>query len=59
MLFIGHLTQETRSPVHRHEGPVWEVAWAHPKFGNLLASCSYDRKVRQCSGACVLALTVG
>jgi len=28
-----------------HEGPVWEVAWAHPKFGSLLASCSYDRKV--------------
>jgi WD40 repeat protein len=31
--------------VCRHEGPVWEVAWAHPKFGVLLASCSYDRKV--------------
>ena len=29
----------------RHEGPVWQVAWAHPMFGNLLASCSYDRKV--------------
>lgn len=28
-----------------HEGPVWQVAWAHPMFGNLLASCSYDRKV--------------
>jgi protein transport protein SEC13 len=28
-----------------HEGPVWEVAWAHPKFGVLLASCSYDRQV--------------
>ncbi|XP_011211710.2 protein SEC13 homolog [Bactrocera dorsalis] len=28
-----------------HQGPVWQVAWAHPKFGNLLASCSYDRKV--------------
>ena len=26
-----------------HVGPVWQVAWAHPKFGNLLASCSYDR----------------
>jgi protein transport protein SEC13 len=25
-----------------HEGPVWQVAWAHPKFGTLLASCSYD-----------------
>lgn len=25
-----------------HEGPVWQVAWAHPKFGSILASCSYD-----------------
>lgn len=24
---------------------MWQVAWAHPMFGNLLASCSYDRKV--------------
>lgn len=28
-----------------HEGPVWQVCWAHPKFGNILASCSYDSKV--------------
>ncbi|OQR81729.1 transient receptor potential Ca2 channel (TRP-CC) family protein [Thraustotheca clavata] len=28
-----------------HEGPVWQVSWAHPKFGTLLASCSYDGKV--------------
>jgi protein transport protein SEC13 len=28
-----------------HEGPVWEVAWAHPKFGSILASCSYDGRV--------------
>lgn len=27
-----------------HEGPVWQVAWAHPKFGAILASCSYDGK---------------
>lgn len=24
---------------------MWQVAWAHPMFGNILASCSYDRKV--------------
>lgn len=24
---------------------MWQVAWAHPMFGNVLASCSYDRKV--------------
>ncbi|CAG8473156.1 3075_t:CDS:2 [Ambispora leptoticha] len=28
-----------------HEGPVWQIAWAHPKFGNILASSSYDTKV--------------
>ena len=31
--------------LRRHEGPVWQVAWAHPKFGNILASCSYDTRV--------------
>ena len=29
----------------RHEGPVWQVCWAHPKFGSMIASCSYDHKV--------------
>lgn len=24
---------------------VWQVSWAHPKFGHLLASCSFDHKV--------------
>ncbi|CAO3589189.1 WD40-repeat-containing domain protein [Absidia repens] len=28
-----------------HEAPVWQVSWAHPKFGNILASCSYDGRV--------------
>ncbi|MED6218332.1 Protein transport protein S13 A [Stylosanthes scabra] len=28
-----------------HQGPVWQAAWAHPKFGSLLASCSYDGRV--------------
>ncbi|KAJ1612539.1 hypothetical protein OJ252_1225 [Cryptosporidium canis] len=28
-----------------HEGPVWQVCWAHPTFGSVLASCSYDKKV--------------
>ncbi|KAK4536295.1 hypothetical protein CDCA_CDCA08G2320 [Cyanidium caldarium] len=23
-------------------GPVWQVAWAHPKFGTLLATCGWD-----------------
>lgn len=28
-----------------HDGPVWQLAWAHPKFGNVIASCGYDGKV--------------
>ncbi|KAH8916699.1 WD40 repeat-like protein [Atractiella rhizophila] len=28
-----------------HEGPVWQLSFAHPSFGNILASCSYDGKV--------------
>ncbi|KAG1251178.1 hypothetical protein G6F68_012412 [Rhizopus microsporus] len=25
--------------------PVWQVAWAHPKFGTILASFAYDGRV--------------
>uniref|UniRef100_A0A2K5DN80 Protein SEC13 homolog n=1 Tax=Aotus nancymaae TaxID=37293 RepID=A0A2K5DN80_AOTNA len=28
-----------------HEGPVWQVAWAHPMHGSIQASCSCDQKV--------------
>ncbi|EFJ19975.1 hypothetical protein SELMODRAFT_109958 [Selaginella moellendorffii] len=28
-----------------HDGPVWQICWGHPKFGSILASCSYDAKV--------------
>jgi len=28
-----------------HEGPVWEVSWSHPKFGVVIASCSFDGSV--------------
>jgi len=27
-----------------HEGPVWQVSWAHPDFENTIATCSHDRK---------------
>ena len=36
-------SQSLAAELKGHVGPVWQVAWAHPKFGNLLASCSYDR----------------
>ena len=38
-------TQTLVTDLRGHEGPVWQVAWAHPKFGSILATCSYDRKV--------------
>jgi nucleoporin SEH1 len=28
-----------------HYGPVWRVSWAHPEFGQLLASASSDHNV--------------
>ena len=28
-----------------HRGPVWKLAWAHPQFGHLIASASFDRTV--------------
>lgn len=28
-----------------HSGSIWKVAWAHPEFGQLIASCSFDRTV--------------
>lgn len=30
----------------RHSGPVWKIAWSHPRYGSLLASCSYDGSVK-------------
>eukprot|EP01062_Namystynia_karyoxenos_P044457 TRINITY_DN32765_c0_g1_i1.p1 TRINITY_DN32765_c0_g1~~TRINITY_DN32765_c0_g1_i1.p1 ORF type:complete len:344 (+),score=94.91 TRINITY_DN32765_c0_g1_i1:74-1033(+) len=28
--------------IRGHSGPVWRVAWAHPRFGCMLASASHD-----------------
>ena len=28
-----------------HAASVWKLAWAHPEFGQVLASCSFDRSV--------------
>ena len=29
----------------RHTAPIWQISWAHPSFGSILASCSYDSRV--------------
>jgi len=26
-----------------HSGSVWKVTWAHPDFGQVIATCSFDR----------------
>lgn len=26
-----------------HSGSVWKVTWAHPEYGQVLATCSFDR----------------
>jgi protein transport protein SEC13 len=28
-----------------HENSVWSISWSHPRFGPLLASCGFDKKV--------------
>ena len=39
----GWVTSERgRLRRRRHKQPVWQVAWAHPQYGQLLASCSFD-----------------
>ena len=36
-MFIFGLSNQT------HSGSVWRVTWAHPEFGQVLATCSFDR----------------
>ncbi len=40
-----HLQVTLLADLNGHDGPVWQVSWAHPKFGSLLASCSFDNRV--------------
>lgn len=37
--------QKLVTTLEGHDGPIWRIDWAHPKFGNILASCSYDGKI--------------
>eukprot|EP01095_Lingulamoeba_sp_RSL-Kostka_P013857 TRINITY_DN584_c0_g1_i1.p1 TRINITY_DN584_c0_g1~~TRINITY_DN584_c0_g1_i1.p1 ORF type:complete len:304 (-),score=98.81 TRINITY_DN584_c0_g1_i1:95-1006(-) len=38
-------SQNLSAELKGHDGPVWQVSWANPTFGNYLCSCSFDRKV--------------
>lgn len=37
--------QELLQVITGHESPVWQIDFAHPKFGQILASCDYSGKV--------------
>ncbi|GMM37744.1 GTPase-activating protein [Saccharomycopsis crataegensis] len=38
-------THKLVDTLKQHDGAVWQVSWAHPKFGVILASASFDGKV--------------
>ncbi|TPP61740.1 Protein transport protein SEC13 [Fasciola gigantica] len=42
---VRNKKQVLLATLHKHKGPVWSLSWSHPMYGNLLASCGYDRKV--------------
>jgi len=42
---VTDVPQKAVAQLRAHEGPLWKVAWAHPKYGSLLATCGYDMKV--------------
>ncbi|KAJ2223595.1 GTPase-activating protein S13 [Coemansia sp. RSA 520] len=42
---VSNQQQKFVEALKSHTGPVWQVSWAHPKFGSVLASCSYDGTV--------------
>lgn len=42
---VSETTYELSAALQGHEGPVWQVSWAHPKFGVILASSSFDGSV--------------
>lgn len=34
---------ELNATLKSHSGAVWKVTWAHPEFGQIIATCSFDR----------------
>ncbi|KAK4692737.1 protein transport protein SEC13, partial [Phenoliferia sp. Uapishka_3] len=41
----GESTYRPIQTLQGHEGPIHALSWAHPSFGSILASCSFDGKV--------------
>ena len=47
IIFINKNRKWKKDVEHKcHDGPIWRIRWAHPKFGSLLATCSHDKCVR-------------
>jgi len=42
---VSETSYELSATLQGHEGPVWQFSWSHPKFGVILASCSFDGSV--------------
>jgi len=42
---VAGSTYTLTATLQGHQGPVWEVSWAHPKYGIVLASCSFDGSI--------------
>jgi len=51
VILKGYVKLQSRARVgtctdgDRHTAPVWQLSWAHPSFGSILASASYDGRV--------------
>ncbi|KAL8283250.1 hypothetical protein RQP46_006028 [Phenoliferia psychrophenolica] len=41
----GESTYRPIETLRGHDGPIHGLSWAHPSFGSILASCSFDGKV--------------
>ena len=40
-----NLTSPVTNGSRSHDGAVWCISWAHPKYGTILASSSYDGRI--------------
>lgn len=43
--FLSSLFNLVLSKIQAHESAVWQLSWADPKYGSLLASASFDKRV--------------
>ena len=50
---------EEQSDWEAHRGSVWKLAWAHSEFGQVIASCTFDRTVGSVESGSVDSLLIG